>query len=623
MKYSLDKLASLLSDDELIITKLDTLPEDIPLLRKKGVYPYEYMDGYDVFRETELPPKGDFFSRLTNAHITDQEYEHAKNIWSGFECSNMGDYHDLYLQTDVRILADVFQSFRANSMKNYGLDPCNYVSVPSLAWDALLKTSKVELDLLTDMSMYDMIESSKRGGISMVSKRYSEANNPMCSDRYDSSKPNKWLMYLDANNLYGWAMSQSLPISDFKWVTIDNTTLDTILSCPEDSEVGYIVEVDMDYPSELHRLHNDYPLAPEPLTVTEKSLSPYQKQLLEHLGHQYYPCRKLIPNLMNKRNYVTHYRNLQYYVKQGLVITNLSRVVSFRQSAWMSGYISLNTELRKKAKTDLEKEFYKLMNNSVYGKTMENVRNRMKIDLITDDVNPERLRRLIADVNYKGFHDFGCGVAAIHRHQKRLILNKPIAVGTCVLDLSKLLMYNFWYGEIKSKYGKRAQLCYTDTDSLLFEVVTPDVYADMAASSHLYDLGDYPKDHPLHSDENKKVLGKMKDEMNGVPLLEFIGLRPKMYSLLDLHMHEKKRAKGVPSSIVRDTAFNHELYRESLFKEIETEHSSYAIRSKNHQLGLYAITKKTLCPFDSKKYICKDKVRMFSYGYNPVKKHSI
>ena len=123
----------------------------------------------------------------------------------------------------------------------------------------------------------------------------------------------------------------------------------------------------MEYPSELHPLHNDYPLAPESLMVSEKMLSPYQKQLLQDLGHQYWPCRKLVPNLMNKKKYVTHYRNLQYYVKQGLVITNLSRVISFRQSAWMAGYISLNTELRKKAKPDLEKEFYKPMNNSVYG----------------------------------------------------------------------------------------------------------------------------------------------------------------------------------------------------------------------------------------------------------------
>ncbi|KAL9979157.1 hypothetical protein ACROYT_G016776 [Oculina patagonica] len=190
--------------------------ENFELLTKKGIYPYEYIDSWDRFKETILPKKENFYSKLNDEHITDKEYKHAQNVWKTFGCQTLSDYHDLYVQTDVTLLADVFENSRKICLEKYVLDPANYYTSPGLSWDALLKKTGVQLELLTDYDMHLFVERGIRGGISMVSKRYAKANNPYV-EGYDEKNPKKYLMYLDANNLYGWAMSKPLPKSGFRW----------------------------------------------------------------------------------------------------------------------------------------------------------------------------------------------------------------------------------------------------------------------------------------------------------------------------------------------------------------------------------------------------------------------
>ena len=211
---SLDSLVNATPKQKLKITS--TISKGSDLLYKKGIYPYEYMDSWGRFSETRLPDKEKFYSKLNDEHITDEEYAHAKTVWDAFEYKTLGDYHDLYVKTDVALLADGFENFRNICQEQYGLDPAHYYTSPGLSWDALLKKTGVELELFTDIDMYQFVERGMRGGISMVSKRYAKANNPYVPD-YDPSRPNKYIMYLDANNLYGWAMSKPLPKSDFKW----------------------------------------------------------------------------------------------------------------------------------------------------------------------------------------------------------------------------------------------------------------------------------------------------------------------------------------------------------------------------------------------------------------------
>ena len=243
MASSLDKLTSNLAKDQFINLKSFYKGEQLKLLKRKGIYPYDYVDGIKRLSETQLPSKEAFYSKLNNEHITDEDYKHAQKVWKEFNCKTMKDYHDLYLESDVLLLADVFEAFRDVCCKNYGLDPVWYYTAPGLAWDAALKITKVELELLTDPEMLFMFEKGIRGGISSIMHRYGKANNKYMSEEFNPKEPSKYLQYLDANNLYGWAMSKSLPVRGFKWMTEDELRDWKNHTC--------ILEVDLEYPKRV------------------------------------------------------------------------------------------------------------------------------------------------------------------------------------------------------------------------------------------------------------------------------------------------------------------------------------------------------------------------------------
>ena len=190
------------------------------LLIRKGIYPYEYMDDWDKFAETALPPKEAFYGKLNMSGVSDQDYEHAHRVWSNFGIRNLGEYHDLYLRMDVILLANVFEAFRKVCLDNYGLDPAHFYTAPGLAWHACLKKTKIRLELLLDLDRLLMFEREIRGGIIQSVHRWAKANNPYMGSEYEPREPTRYLQYLDANNLYGWAMSQPLPTGGFRWVDI-------------------------------------------------------------------------------------------------------------------------------------------------------------------------------------------------------------------------------------------------------------------------------------------------------------------------------------------------------------------------------------------------------------------
>ena len=325
LQGSLDSLVRATPKESLKITS--TISNGSDLLYKKGIYPYEYMDSWARFSETSLPDKEKFYSKLNDEHITEDEYAHAQTVWETFECKTLGDYHDLYVKTDVALLADVFENFRKLCLEQYGLDPAHYFTSPGLSWDALLKKTGVELELFTDLEMHLFAERGIRGGISMVSKRYAKANNPLVPD-YDPSKANSYIIYLDANNLYGWAMSKPLPKRDFKWKRVMPTE-EEILNKKENAKNGWILEVDLEYPAELHEEHNSYPLAPEKKVVKKECMSDYQKRLMKDLDIKPPDSNKLLLTLEDKKDYVVHYRNLQFYLKQGMKLKRVKMVLEF------------------------------------------------------------------------------------------------------------------------------------------------------------------------------------------------------------------------------------------------------------------------------------------------------
>ena len=271
LQTSLSNLVSNLQPNDFVNVKQE-FKNHTSLLTRKGVYPYDYVSSFEILSEEKLPPIEKFYSKLNDEYITESDYQHAINVWDTFKCKTIRDYHNLYLTSDVLLLADVFENFRKTCMYNYKLDPAHYYTSPGLAWDACLKETKQCLELLSDYDMLMMIERGIRGGVSHISKRYSEANNKYMSE-YDSSKKSIYLQYLDANNLYGWAMTQNLPTHNFKWMK--DITKEKVLdildktnhSMLNEGKKGYIFEVDLEYPENLWDLHNDYPLAPENMKV--------------------------------------------------------------------------------------------------------------------------------------------------------------------------------------------------------------------------------------------------------------------------------------------------------------------------------------------------------------------
>ena len=369
---------------------------------------------------------------------------------------------------------DVFENFRKTCIQYHKLDPCHYFTSLGLSWDAMLKMTNIKLEFMTDIDMFQFIEKGMRGGVSYITNRYGKANNKYMKE-YNEKAPSKYIMYLDANNLYGWAMSQYPPTGNFKWMTDKEISKIDLGKYKADGKKGLILEVDLEYPQELHDIHNDYPVAPEKVKVSNNMLSAYCKKIAEKYNISIGLVSKLIPTLRDKKEYVLHYRNLQLYLGLGLKIEKVHRVLKFDQSSRLMQYIDFNTEKRKHAKNSFEKDFFKLMNNSVFGKTMENLRKRVDVRLVTNEKKPDKLTSKPTYVSSKIFNE---NLMAVHKVKETLTLNRLAYVSMCILDLSKTLMYDFHYNYIKKKYNNRARLLFTNTDSLTYEIEAEDVYKD-------------------------------------------------------------------------------------------------------------------------------------------------
>ena len=324
------------------------------------------------------------------------------------------------------------------------------------------------------------------------------------------------------------------------------------------------------------------PLGPEKVKVTEDMLSDYCKKIANKYKISTGLVHKLIPTLSNKEKYVLHYRNLQLYLNLGLKLKKIHRVLEFNQSPWLKQYIDFNTQKRTQAKNSFEKDFFKLMNNSVFGKTMENIRKRVDVRLVT---SKEKLSKLASKPTYVSSKIFNENLVAVHKIKETLTLNRPAYVGMCILDLSKTLMYDFHYNYIKSKYGDKAKLLFTDTDSLTYEIETKDVYRDFWNDKDRFDNSDYPENSPYFNKTNKKVIGKFKDEVAGIPIVEFIGLRSKMYSYMKDNDKGGKTAKGIKKNIIKNN-IKHEDYKNVLInnKQIHYDENHSKLQSSTRKL---------------------------------------
>ena len=442
-----------------------------------------------------------------------------------------------------------------------------------------------------------MFERGIRGGITQSVHRWAAANNPYMGSEYDKSKPTKYLQYLDANDLYGWAMSQPLPTGGFHWVELrkDWSPKTIVEELVAKKDCGYLLEVDVAYPRELHDYHNDLPFMCAKMKLNG--------------------VEKLVPNPYYKKKYITHIKALKQAIDHGLVLEKIHRAIEFKQSAWMREYIDFNTRLRTTAKNDFEKDFYKLMNNSVYGKTMENIRKHRSIKLVN---NEEEYLKNVMKPNFKSGTLLGPNLMGCEMGKIRVVMNKPVYLGQAILDLSKTIMYEFHYDYMIPKYGDRLKLCWMDTDSLIYSIKTEDFYSDISPDvESRFDTSGYPNDgsRSLPVGKNKKVIGLMKDELGGEIMKEFVSLRAKMYSYR-VGNSEPKKCKGIKKCVVKRT-ISFDDYKTCVFSGESSHRSQLLFRSRKNEVRTLEVNKLALSREDDKR-ISIDGVASCAIGHYRV-----
>ena len=603
-------------DHFVYVNKFIKDDEQRELLKQKGIFPYNYMKDVRVLRKKHLPKKEEFFNDLTCQHITKDEYDFAQKVWDRFSCKTFQDYTEIYLLADCLLLCDVFENFRSNCLQQYNIDPCYYFSAPHFTFDAFLRHSSLTLELLSDINQYLFIIKGIRGGMSMVSKRHAVANNKYV-EGYNSSKSSSFILYLDANNLYGRAMQEYLPWKNFEWMSPHQLNYDFIKRLEPEGEVGCIIQCSLEYPVALHDYHSDYPLAPIKKSIPYGMLSPVARMICDkHKLKRTTNVEKLLATVEDKDFYILHYRNLQLYVSLGLRVKKIHAGIIFKQGPIMKSYIDFNSEKRAQATNKFDTDFYKLLSNSLYGKTIENPEKRSKVKLCSESSTYENY---VGKPNFKNAKRINSKLVGVEMKYSSIKINKPFYIGMSILDLSKWHTYNFHYNVMKAIFGDRVHLLYTDTDSFIYEISSADVYEELRPHARDYfDFSNYPENHMLKNSCNKKVPGKFKDESASKCITEFVGLRSKMYSFMfddkkDVSKAEVRVAKGVQKSVIfNDLRFS--TYLNCLWNDEVKEHNFKTIHSMKHFVATYTQSKITLCPFEDKRYLL-DAINPIPYGH--------
>jgi len=576
------------------------------ILYQKGVFPYSYFKSLNTLLENSLPPQCEFYNDLTREHCSDKEYEHACNAWIAFSCSNFGDYMLAYLKLDVLLLADIFEVFRSLSQNEDEVDPVHFVSLPHLSFTSALSfASSDPPHYIQDENMYNLFERGIRGGMTFTNIHRARAR---ITELQNNTNESRHLSYIDVNNLYGSSLSKSLPHSNFKWLNEDEigyfSNEVNIQAIDDDSEIGYIFDLDLEYPASIHDDTADFPLAPEMQMIEQKMFSSYMKDLYKKVrpNTNFSSTKKLLLHQFDRENYVVHYSILKFYLFMGMKVKKVHSGVKFTQKPWLRTFIDMNSQKRAQSRTDFEKSFYKLKNNSLYGKTMENVRRRRKFKLVNSVEQCQKLSNHPLYVQHKIFDE---DLVGMEMYKPSIMLNKLIYVGQAVLDYSKLEMYQLFYNDLKRcPLINRTRLCGGDTDSFFLCLYTsPSVRLEdiLLYFGEKFDSSNYDVHHRLYSTTNRARLGCFKDECAGKLLEEMILLKPKMYSMkyLDSSCHSIKRAKGVQRAAVKK--LQHNDYRTVYYSEMDTSEEMTVINSKNHLVTTKSFRKRGLSLWEDKR----------------------
>ena len=389
-------------------------------------------------------------------------------------------------------------------------------------------------------------------------------------------------------------MSEPLPYDEIKF---DNTVkLEDILNFPDDSDIGYFIEADLIYPDNIKERTKNLSFAPVNKKINPDNFNDYMKEIRPDT---YVQSSKLICDWSDKKNYLIHYRMLKFYVRHGMIVDKVHDIISFKQSRWFEKYINFNTQKRNQAVNDFEKDFYKLLNNAFYGKTMENVRNRLKIKPVKKDDYKEIIK-LQSKLTFNGIHESYENRYIYTFKQNEVLMDKPIYLGFSVLELSKLLMYETYYDKLQPYFGQEnIQLHYIDTDAFVLSVNTKDIIKDLKNLEDIFDFSNLDEKHELFSNKNRKKMDFFKLEtLKNIWIDEFVCLRSKMYAF-KCGGDSKNKLKGISKSQSKNIKF--EEYKKRDGEEYQRECDNYIIRSINHEMILQKVKKSTLSIFDDKR----------------------
>jgi len=586
----------------------DTNQRDLML--RKGVYPYEFVtDMSKVDACYELPPRDEFFSQLSGTTPSEDDYIHAQNVWNTFGCKSMRDYTELYVKADTFQLAEVMFQLRDAMYDEFGVDLCHYLSLPMMTKDIMLKTTGVKMELISDIEMIQMLRSNIRGGLSYVNQRHFDVEKETKLREEDVS-----LLYVDANNLYGAAMRFPLPLNDFQWMTEDEIKNFSMDQISKESLKGFILDVDLEYPPELHELHSSFPLAPHQMEITDSILSEYATNLLTALKKkQKFKSRKLTSTFLPRKNYVCHGLNLQYYLEQGMKLVKINRVISFRQECFLKMYIDLCTKKRANALTKAESDMYKLLCNSLYGKMIENGSNRMDCKFVTD---PQQCMKLNSDPRLKGQISFSESFSVAFMSKKTVKLDQSWAVGFSILEISKYIMQVLMYDKLKPVFGNRASVILSDTDSWILAVPSASADDAMEKLGDVMDFSNYPHDHKLYNARVKNRTGYLKNEIPDDDIVEVVGVRSKCYAIKTKKMMSSK-CKGVKEAAKKKIPF--EAFVRCVQGVTEESVTQFTIQSKKHINRLMKCNKVAFSSFDDKRHLLCG-IHSVPYGSMLIKK---
>lgn len=649
------------------------IPELFKLLLRKGVYPYEHLSDISKLDAKELPPREAFYSQLSGSGVSEKDYNHAMRVWRVANVKNMREYTELYLRLDVALLADVFEGYRHRSIKGTGLDPAFYPTLPSFGHQVMLRMTKVKFELLSDINMYTVVERAKRGGYSGVLKRLAIANVPSESN-YDPKKPISHIIYKDANNLYGAAMMLHLATGGYRWELDSEWTIERIMShldLAHQQARGALLEADVSFPDECHDRLSSFPVLPEVCEVRTDMLSPYQRMLKEATHAPESSGEKLIAHLGPRTRYVIDVRALAYYLSLGVRLDRVHRVLTFDQSDWLGVFVKWCATQRAAAPDTLTRDMFKLVANSVYGRSLMDKRRHGDVVILTcADVEKEnkKIRRYAASPTFRQYAETESGVGLLAKRKKETLLDTHITVGVQVLDLSKLIVAKWWYDTVQPLWGNRVEALYTDTDSLVMHVesgrvvdgVMTDCYwTDLAKIASTLDMSNQPKGvvdtipELAAARKNKNVPGYFKDEcavevdvtldyidpatddlaVVKVPvhkeIHEFVALRAKCYSYsasvpsgeegVVASVKDDRRLKGISKSVARKIACDDYLWALELShvapEHSVSSHSMTRLASSKHAITTVRQEKRSLNPYDDKRYILEDGITTLPFGH--------